>query len=225
MTALTEKAQKTRERIFETALRLFVERGYEQTTLRDIAGAANCSLGLTYRYFASKEVLVLTLYERLAEEMASEVRKLPPKSMADRFEYVMRTKLAQLDSYREAFGALFGASLNPKSGVAVLGGSTSGVRRTAEEAFVGVVSGATDVPKEPQARQMATVLYSLHLVLILFWLYDPTQGQGATRALLALTRDMLRMVRRLLRVPLFSKALERLVAIIEPVLGGNTADV
>jgi hypothetical protein len=42
---LTEKAEKTRERIFQTALGLFVEQGYDKTTMRDIAKADECSLG------------------------------------------------------------------------------------------------------------------------------------------------------------------------------------
>src|ERR671920_2372972 len=52
---LTPKALRTRERILEAALRLFAERGYEATTMRDVAREAGASLGLAYRYFASKE--------------------------------------------------------------------------------------------------------------------------------------------------------------------------
>jgi AcrR family transcriptional regulator len=221
-TATTSKGLRTRERIFETALGLFVEQGYEQTTLRDIARAADCSLGLTYRYFASKEDLVLTLYERLAAELDAQVRELPPAPLAERFDYAMTAKLARLEPYREAFGALFGAALNPRSGVAVLGGGTSEVRRSVAGIFFSVVKGATDAPREPQAQQLASVLYSLHLALILFWLYDPTPGRRATFQLLALTRDMLGLARRVLKLPPASKALERLAAAIEPVFGAGT---
>ena len=67
-TRLTAKGERTREHILNHALRLFIDRGYDETTMRDIAAAADCSLGLTYRYFARKEDLVLALYRRLAEE-------------------------------------------------------------------------------------------------------------------------------------------------------------
>lgn len=63
--AITSKGERTREHILDTALRLFSEQGYEQTTMRGIAAAAETSLGLAYRYFTSKEDLVLALYERL----------------------------------------------------------------------------------------------------------------------------------------------------------------
>ena len=52
---LTPKARRTRERILEAALALFAERGYEATTMRDVAREAGASLGLAYRYFESKE--------------------------------------------------------------------------------------------------------------------------------------------------------------------------
>ena len=52
-TALTPKAQQTRELILETALALFASQCYQDTTLRDIAARADVSLGLTYRYFGT----------------------------------------------------------------------------------------------------------------------------------------------------------------------------
>lgn len=216
---LTEKAEKTRERIFQTALGLFVEQGYDKTTMRDIAKAAECSLGLTYRYFASKEDLVLSLYERVADEMSVHANELATASLARRFDSVMKAVFARLEPYRDAFGSVLGSALNPKSDVSVLGEKSSGVRRKVSRVFTTAVMGATDAPREPQAKQLATVLFSVHLLLILFWLYDPTPGRRATRQLLALTRDMLRVARRILRLPFVSHVLTRLATAIEPVFG------
>src|SRR5579872_5704435 len=113
---LTPKGERTRERILEAALALFVERGYEATTLREIAAAADCSLGLAYRYFSSKESLVLTFYERTARELEADVRRLPPAPLAERFAATMHAMMRGLDPYRAAFGSLFAAALNPQSG-------------------------------------------------------------------------------------------------------------
>lgn len=67
---LTAKGRATRARIVDAALRLFAKRGYEAATMRDIAEAADCSLGLAYRYFSGKDALVLELYRRLARLLA-----------------------------------------------------------------------------------------------------------------------------------------------------------
>src|SRR5215216_3523295 len=184
-TQLTPKGERTREHILDTALGLFIEQGYDATTMREIAAAAECSLGLTYRYFARKEDLVLALYQRTADDQEAYVQSLPPAPIADRFALAMHAKIAQIAPYRDAFGALFGA------------------------------------PRDRQARQLATVLYALHLAMLLFWLHDRSPDQRATNDLIKLARDTLALVRPVLRVPPISKALARLAQAIEPVFGGK----
>ena len=220
-TQLTPKGERTREHILDTALGLFIEKGYDATTMRDIAAAAESSLGLTYRYFARKEDLVLALYQRTAVEQEEFVQSLAPAPIADRFALAMHAKIAQIAPYRDAFGALFGAALTPNSGVAVLGEQTSDIRERVSQAFYDMVRSATDAPRERQARQLATVLYALHLALLLFWLHDRSPEQRATDDLIKLARDTLALVRPVLRVPPISKALARLARAIEPVFGGT----
>jgi AcrR family transcriptional regulator len=219
-TALTPKGERTREHLLDTALRLFTAEGYEATTMRDIAAAADCSLGLAYRYFASKEEFVLALYARMEQEFASYIETLPPAPLAQRFGQTMRAKLDHLAPYREVFGTLAGATLNPRSNVAVLGDTTAEVRQRVSAMFLAVVRGATDAPREPVARDLAIALYGAHLALILFWLYDRTPNQRATDELLALAGDALRIVRRLLRLPPLARMLARLVRIIRPMFEG-----
>ncbi|MBV9607548.1 MAG: TetR family transcriptional regulator [Solirubrobacterales bacterium] len=53
------KKQQTRETIARAALRLFAERGYDETTLADIANAANVAPRTIFAYFESKEDILL----------------------------------------------------------------------------------------------------------------------------------------------------------------------
>ena len=53
------KKQQTRETIARAALRLFAERGYDETTLADIANAANVAPRTIFAYFQSKEDILL----------------------------------------------------------------------------------------------------------------------------------------------------------------------
>jgi AcrR family transcriptional regulator len=218
---LTVKGERTREHILEHALRLFIEQGYDETTMRDIAAAADCSLGLTYRYFARKEDLVLQLYRRLAEEQEAYVLALPPAPLADRFVQVLQAKIAQLEPYRSAIGALFGAALTPQSGVAVLGDETSDIRVRMERMFLTLITGATDAPRERQARQLATVLYTLELALVLFWVHDRSPDRRATTDLLKLAHDAIALVRPVLRFPPVAKSLARLAQALGPVFGAS----
>ena len=54
----------TRDRIEKAAIQLFVEKGVNETTVRDIARAVDISEGALYRHFVSKDELVWAVFER-----------------------------------------------------------------------------------------------------------------------------------------------------------------
>jgi len=53
-TSRRQQADATKRRIFDCALKLLMERGYENITIRDIVTAANVSIGSFYHYYSSK---------------------------------------------------------------------------------------------------------------------------------------------------------------------------
>lgn len=53
----------TKERIFETALNLFAEKGYEATSIRDITKAVGLSVASFYNHFAGKNELLQAVYD------------------------------------------------------------------------------------------------------------------------------------------------------------------
>lgn len=54
--------------ILETAAGLFIEKGFHQTSIREIAKAANISLGNLYNHFSGKEELIIAIALLEAEE-------------------------------------------------------------------------------------------------------------------------------------------------------------
>ncbi len=74
------RAQRTRDRLQEVALRLIAERGYERTTVEQIAGAAGVSHMTFFRYFPTKESVVLDdpFDPALAAAVAAAPTDLPP---------------------------------------------------------------------------------------------------------------------------------------------------
>ena len=208
---LTPKARRTRERILESALWLFAERGYEATTMRDVAREAGASLGLAYRYFASKEEFALALYLGLAEESEEWVRgRLSGGTVAERFELAMLAKLDQVSPHRGPLAALLARTLDPNSPISALGEGTAAVRKKMGGVFEEVVRGASDAPGDKQAKELGNVLYALHLAILLYWFHDKTPEARATRDLVGSTREILRYLRPTLRLPPMSRVLSRL---------------
>lgn len=216
---LTPKAVLTRQRILDTALHLFATKGYDQTTMRDIAAAADCSLGLAYRYFASKEDLVLELYRWLVVQLEELVLVLPAASIADRFHHLMRALFAAMAPHRLTLVALSGAALNPLSRAGVFGAEGAEVRRRARASYLVVVSEAKDAPRASQTDDLATLLYGLQLALVLFWLQDMSDGTRQTEELLLFIHELFGRLRPLLRLPWVTQTVARLVQIVGPLLG------
>lgn len=72
------KKRRTRDALLRAALELFTARGYERTTVDDIAEAADVSQRTFFRYFASKEEAAFFV-SRLAEaRFVDAVRARPP---------------------------------------------------------------------------------------------------------------------------------------------------
>lgn len=58
-----DRSRRSLKRILEAAVELFVERGFDGTTLVDIAERAELSIGSIYRRFTDKEAILYTIIE------------------------------------------------------------------------------------------------------------------------------------------------------------------
>lgn len=72
------KKQKTRLAISEVATRLFIERGFDQVTVAEVAAAAEVSVNTIFNYFTTKEELFFDRGEEVAEEPSRIVRERQP---------------------------------------------------------------------------------------------------------------------------------------------------
>lgn len=71
------KKQRTRAMLIDAAMNLCVRQGYEQTTVEQIAEAADVSSRTFSRYFATKDAVFLTLIEDYVEQVAVELGNVP----------------------------------------------------------------------------------------------------------------------------------------------------
>jgi AcrR family transcriptional regulator len=76
------KKRKTRDTIIKVALELFVERGYEDTTIAEIADAAEISPRTIFAYFPSKEDILFYDMPEMLERLAQVFRDRPAGATA-----------------------------------------------------------------------------------------------------------------------------------------------
>jgi AcrR family transcriptional regulator len=92
------KLQATRERLARAAMALFLERGFEATTIDDIAAAADVSRRSFFHYFASKEDVVTAWQEGAAAALVAEVVGRPAgESMLTAAENAIAAALKRID--------------------------------------------------------------------------------------------------------------------------------
>lgn len=65
LTSRQKRALESRKLLFETALSLILEKGFNQVHIEDIAREAGTSVGLFYKYFKSKDEVVVEHYKKI----------------------------------------------------------------------------------------------------------------------------------------------------------------
>ena len=214
-TTKTSKGEDTRRRIFDTALRLFRERGFEATTMRDIATAAGQSLGAAYHYFPGKEAIVLAYYDSVQDEDARRVREAMRKHKArrDLLSAVFHSKLDILGDDRLLMGALLRFTGEPSHPLSFLGQGTRNLQLRSMALFRDAMAHEK-LPDDLRAA-LPTLLWSLHMGLLLYFLYDGSPRQRRTRVL---TDGAVELVSRSLSVarqPLLKPLRRSLWALLE----------
>ena len=92
------KRQQTRERLTRAAMALFLDRGFEATTLDDIAAAAEISRRSFFHYFASKEDVVFAWQEDSTSALVAAVASRPAtESMLVAAENAIAAMVRQLE--------------------------------------------------------------------------------------------------------------------------------
>ncbi len=76
---MTTNPVDTEEKIKEAAQRVFLEKGFDGATIRDIAEAAQINTALTNYYFRSKEKLFWLVYESMLKEALKSVQTIMEK--------------------------------------------------------------------------------------------------------------------------------------------------
>ena len=182
--AAPKKSEETRTRILDAALTLFRERGFENTTMREIAKEAGVALGGAYYYFDSKDALVMGFYERSQAELVPlrEEAILKAKGLEERLHAAIDVKLKYFAPHRKLLGAL-SAHIDPQHPLSPFSKPAREIRERDIQFLARAAEGAkVRVPDDLKAH-LPRVLWLYQMGILLFWVYDSSPGQKRTRLL------------------------------------------
>ena len=101
------KRERTRRLIADKAFELFTDHGFGRTTVEQIAAAAEVGPSTLYRYFPTKETLVLEFVEDCLVDAVMWFREQPGLDLPDGLQAVIERVLAQLERNPDRVRAVF----------------------------------------------------------------------------------------------------------------------
>jgi AcrR family transcriptional regulator len=205
------KSDETRARILAAALELFRAKGFEETTMREIALAAGVATGAAYYYFDSKDAIVLAFYDQAQKDMEPRLNEVldANKDLRMRLKGIIEVKLEYFKSSRRLLGALAGHT-DPEHPLSPFSAQTEAIRANDTKSFERALGGSRVRVSDDLREYLPRILWMYQMGIILFWIYDRSSGQKKTRALIDRSLDVVVRLIGFSRLPL-TKPLRRIV--------------
>lgn len=213
----TPRAEDTRRKIYEAAMELFREKGFELTTMRDIAAKADVALGGAYYYFSSKDAIVLAFYSEMqASSNAPVLEALAgQKKLKDRIRCILEKRLELLEPNRKFCAALFRHAPDSADPLSPFSDETRAIRDGAiEHMRIAVEGGDAKVPPDLQPR-LPYLLWLYQMALIMFWLYDRSPNQEKTQRLMEKSLGLLVNLLRISSLPLMKPLRKAMLELVD----------
>ncbi len=181
---VSKKTKKeTREKIVKIAHNLFVKKGFEQATTRDIAARAGVAAGTLFNYFPSKEALGMEIIAQALDRGRSDYLELRRgnESIEEELFLFAITGLNRLKPHRKYLASIVETALSPfTSSDNNEAGERVRIEHLEDIASLLVSHNMTDRPSF-----VAIHLYwALYLGVLAFWSQDTSPDQEDTLVLL-----------------------------------------
>lgn len=198
------KAERTRARIVDAALVSFRTRGYDDTTIRLLAGELGVSTGSAYYHFPTKNHLVQELYLQVQQQHrdAAAAGLATSDDLIERLSAVYHAGIETLQPFHAFAPGFLSAAMSPRSPINPLSTESEPARDIAVGLFRDAVAGSKRaLPTEFEAR-VPDLLLLAYLLLALYWVYDASPGQQRTRRLIDRGLALLKLTLPLMRLPI-----------------------
>ncbi|MFD9486745.1 TetR/AcrR family transcriptional regulator [Streptomyces sp. NPDC059991] len=174
------KKAQTRQALADAALRLFLERGYDNVGVREVAEAADVSLATLFKHFAGKEALVFDEDEGREAALVAAVRD---RAAGQSVIHALRDHLMQTYASRPGDDPGFAAYKELVESTPALREASDRMWRRHESALTAAIAEATGAP-EDEIASAALARFALETLGLLRGRDDPPRMLGEVFALL-----------------------------------------
>lgn len=163
------RPEEVRTHLMDAALRVFAQRGFEGSTVRDIAVEARVAAGLLYHYFPSKQALLTALFERSAGlVMAAFADVAAVEGPRERLAALLRGSAASVRQNEAFFRVSYGVRFQHS----VLAGLAPGIAAQSE-LYVGLFTALLSELGRPQPQLDARLLFATLDGVFQHYVLDP----------------------------------------------------
>src|SRR5437763_11121199 len=164
-----------RQRVIEAAMALATEGGYDAVQMRDVAATADVALGTLYRYFPSKDHLLIAAQEGWAHALRQRLAQKPPRgnTPAERVVDVLRRASRALERAPRLTAALVTALSSADPSVAE-------AKQEVNDILASVIADAVDHDALAQSEDVVRVLGHVWFAALVSWVggMAPTGQMG-----------------------------------------------
>jgi AcrR family transcriptional regulator len=213
----TPKAEETGRKILDSALELFREKGFDATTMRDIALKAAVATGAAYYYYPSKDAIVADFYQRSCAEMQPliEAALEHTKGLEARLRELIGVKLAYFAPNRGVLRSLLRNGADPRHPLSPFSPDTVAIREIDIAWFRRILTDCgMRIPRDLEPH-LPGVLWFFQMGVILFWVIDESPRQTRTTRLLELAAKSVAFLVRVSGLPLMRPLRKTALLMIE----------
>jgi len=185
--------QRTNRKIVKTAVELFSEHGYNKVTMRTIARAAEIGDATIYKYFPSKDKILIAYYEITAEDTVAGLVKIDDfenYSLQEKIQVLLDNYLAAMLADREfvaeSFTLLFQSPM-------FLFGDTNPIRKELHNTlaqFLDEAFASDEIPGFAFQSVLPDVLCEYIIAVLHFWIKDESEEFHETTQFIDMTLNL-----------------------------------
>lgn len=212
-----KKAELTKRRLLDVSLKLFLEKGFERTTMREIAAHAGLAPGAAYYHFASKDSMIFDFYENSYEAHLPLVNEVLAKkrSVKERLAGVVAAQIRVAEPYREISKSLFKTAIDPDQEISPFSPASKPLRDKNIDIMARVLEGSTTKPPPKLAAALPELFWLFKMSMILYWLHDRSAGGAKTYALIDRSADLIAKVIGIAGLPVIRTLSTRALAMLD----------